>query len=212
MKKLVLTASMCALLLAGCLAVARRIDTTTRDFWGKAEVNTQSGARGSYRWFSRSRPCSLTVKRIDGKSEESWFGVSGPRHVNPGEHTFVVAVQWSNGWQDQIELTFEAEGGKLYWILTYELALDEPEEKAEIRRYTAAEQTTEVLLSPLAVPLAPVAVGYLGYRGVRKLLGEETKEPATGRPFERCCFVWVQEEESGIVVAGERPGGGTPHQ
>lgn len=68
------------------------------------------------------------------------------------------------------------------------------------------------MLSPLLVPLAPVVVGHLGYRGVGKLLREETKERAIGRPFERCCFVWVQEEESATVVAGERPAGGTPYQ
>lgn len=57
---------------------------------------------------------------------------------------------------------------------------------------------------PIVVP------GYLGYRGVRKLQGEEKQERATRRPFERCCFVWIQEDASDTVVAGDRLKSGRP--
>jgi hypothetical protein len=158
-------------------------------------------------WLRHGRPCHPTVQTIDGTPSQ-------PGDVVPGAHTFVVAVQWSNGWQDQTELTFEARAGKRYWILTYELAPGEPEEKAEVRQYTHGEAvlrdvtliTLFLVAYPVAYMSAPlIGIGYGAYLGVRKLQGEE--EPATGRPFERCCFVWAQEEESGAVVAGERPGG-----
>ena len=225
MKKSVLTASACALLLAGCIPISRGMDKTLLDFQGKAHIMTIDDE-----WFSRSRPCQIVpsgsqscgpiVQMIDGAPQPQVGRQS--LGVVPGAHTFVVAVPWSNGWQDQTELTFEAQGRKRYWILTYELAPGEPEETAEIRRYTdgevalhEAEAVTIIsLASPVVYAAGLLILPYEGYRGVRKLLRaekeEEKKEPATSRPFERCCFVWVQEEESGAVVAGERPGGGTP--
>src|SRR5713101_1916513 len=112
-------------LLAGCTPIVRRVDKTLLDFRGKAHVMTINNGE----WLSHGRPCHPTVQTIDGTPPQ-------PGDVVPGAHTFVVAVQWSNGWQDQTELTFEAHAGKRYWILTYELAPGEPEEKAEVRQYT----------------------------------------------------------------------------
>lgn len=109
MRKLGLMASLGALLLTGCFTVASRMEKSILDAFGDAEVRPQrSGV-----WFSRSRPCSLTMMRTAGKevSEESPFLLAS-RRMPAGKHTFVVAVQWSNGWQDQTVLTFDTEVGK----------------------------------------------------------------------------------------------------
>jgi len=200
-KAVCFTAYLLLALLTGCSPITRRVDKTLLEVEGRARVMAMEGE-----WFHHSRPCSLTVQTIDGISE-SWHS-SYP--LVPGAHTFGVSVQWSNGWQDQTALTFRAQPAKRYWILSYELAPGEPEERAEIRQHTKAEEASLLLLK--GVMFAPVVIlspfvvgGALGYQGVQKLLGEETREQVTGRPFERCCFVWIQDEETGEVVAGERP-------
>ena len=129
----------------------------------------------------------------------------GHYDVFPKIHTFVVTVEWSNHWQDQTSLTFEAQAGKQYLLLTYELAPGESEEKTEVRRRTVIEKAGGVLiLSVLLTP--PVSLLTLPY-AVGTAVQGLSEQPGISRPFERCCFVWIQEEESGNVVAGERPRG-----
>ena len=205
-----LSAYLLLVLLVGCTSIERRVNQTLQENREKALVEV---ARPD-QWVCHGG-CSKTVSAVDG-TPESWFGGRGPYVVVPGPHTFVVSVPWSNGWTDQTELMFQAAPGTNYVILTYERASDEPQEKAEVRKLAATERLLSGLsrdfgqgmaMSPLgAFVIVGVGVGYLTYWGVHKLLEEKT-EPATGRPFEHCCFVWIQDEESGEVVAGEGPGG-----
>ena len=165
---------------------------------------------GTWEEWRHGRASSPIILKIDGELPQKPFW-----HVAAGVHTFVVAVEWSNGWQDQTELTFEARAGGWYVISTYELAPDEPEEEADARRYTDLEQLARAILTtPLHSPLIVIglAIPLVAYWGVRKMVGKDEEVVRDARPFERCCFVWVQEGECGRVVAGERPGGGTPHQ
>src|SRR6266571_2098387 len=177
MKKSDLTVSACALLLAGCTPTSmHRRDQTSLDFQGKAHILTLDESwfrRGST--FSRTvlggnPPCSPTmlggnprcspvVQTLDGAPPEvDW---QSSYKVVPGAHTFVVAVQWSNGWQDHTELTFEAQRARRYWILTYELAPGEPEETAGIRQYTDGEAVlrgvTLITLFPVVYSVAYVS-------------------------------------------------------
>src|SRR5712691_794336 len=99
MKKSVLTASACALLLAGCFpTIMRRVDKTSLDFRGKAHVMTIDDTL----WFRRNGPFPLVpsgrsppfpiVQTINGTPPAR----QGSDEVIPGAHTFVVAVRWSN--------------------------------------------------------------------------------------------------------------------
>ena len=164
--------------------------------------------------FNLTNGCAVTWRRgsehqrccLDSIPALSFGGGYGPYDLLPRGHTFVVAVEWSNGWKDETELTFEAQAGKQYLLLTYELTPGESEEKAGVRRHTVIEETGgllvfSVLMSPPASLLTlPYAVG----TALQRLV----EQPGTSRPFERCCFVWIQQEESGAVVVGEQPRGG----
>src|SRR5262245_13274645 len=100
MRRSVLTVSACALLLAGCTPIVLDVEKTLLDFQGKAHIITIDD-----KWSRSSRPCQIVTMTIDGNPQR--FGGQG-FGVVPGAHVFVVAMQWSNGWQDQTELTFEA--------------------------------------------------------------------------------------------------------
>ena len=197
--------------LIGCASTDRSLKKIPTDYGERAHVTVQPpGWVQGHVW---ELPKS-GILSIDG------IGVPGHGYyaVAPGAHTFVVAVDWSNRWLDQTELTFEAQAGKQYLLLTYELAPGEPEEKAEVRKYTTGEKawgkakegTLATLVALLIIPLSVILVPVGVVQSVRALTGSEggVRVAGAGRPFERCCFVWIQEEESGAVVAGERPGGG----
>ena len=104
--------------------------------------------------FNLTNGCAVTWRRgsehqrccLDSIPALSFGGGYGPYDLLPRGHTFVVAVEWSNGWKDETELTFEAQAGKQYLLLTYELTPGESEEKAGVRRHTVIEETGGLLV------------------------------------------------------------------
>lgn len=190
--------------LTGCASIGRSLKKTLTGNQERAHVVIQptEWVRGHVATWQQAP----VVLSIDGIPALSFGGGYGPYDVLPGTHTFVVAVTWSNGWKDETELPFAAQAGKEYLLLTYERAPGEPEEKAGVRKRTITEKAVgvvvlSVLLSP---PVSLLTLPYVVGTALQRLV----EQPGTTRPFERCCFVWIQEEESGVVVGGERPGGG----
>jgi len=136
--------------------------------------------------FSRGVP-KYWFSHLDGYQtvEGTPIGIGVVLKILPGPHKLVIEVEWSNGFRENTELEFTAVEGKKYIAALYELS--EPS-----RSIMTGPEVAEIvlLLSPFLLPWG---------------LYELSKEPPKERPFNGCCFVWIQDDESGVVVAGVSP-------
>jgi len=143
----------------------------------------------------------LALVAIDGLSVHPTR--AGGAELRPGPRSVEVRVEWSNGSADLTRFHFEVETRKRYVALAYELAPGEAREDVVVRPPTYPRSLLQAAAEGAAEGAAPLWVPVVViYRGVRKL--QETDEPAA-RPHAGCCFVWIQEEDGGALVAGERP-------
>ena len=128
--------------------------------------------------------------------------------ILPGVHRIEVEAKWSNGWKDKSELPFSAMAGERYLVGIYELRPGEDPETADFRERTSGEVAGEVAIGaalmapPISIFLAPLI---MSARVIADKLAED-------RPFQDCCFLWIQEKESGRVLAGVTPRGSRSNQ
>lgn len=133
-------------------------------------------------------------------------------YVDPGSHTVLVRLEWSNHWIDETELVVGAEAGHRYAIVSFELAPGQAEAKAEVTLLDARPKPTYGQIAaggaaagalqgalPMIILTAPV------WWPIYEIAQKHPPPPPKGRPFDNCCFVWIQEVDSGAIVAGSRP-------
>jgi hypothetical protein len=148
--------------------------------------------------WNKGRAMRIELAQVDGQ-----YCSRSSTKLSPGLHTVCVAVTWSNGHLDRTDCQFEVLPGKWYWVLAYELAPQEPREKADVRMMSFSEGLARAGAkgalegsAPLWFPVVAV------YSGIKIASGQRSPpiRPGDGR-----CFVWIQERESEVVIAGERP-------
>ena len=164
------------------------------------QVAVVSSDMGRY-WKGGAR--SVEIVSVDGeKVTETAI------EILPGVHRIEVEAKWSNGWKDKSELPFSAMAGERYLVGIYELRPGEDPETADFRERTSGEVAGEVAIAaalmapPIVIFLAPLIVSA---RVIADKLAED-------RPFQDCCFLWIQEKESGRVLAGVTPRGSRSNQ
>ena len=150
-------------------------------------------------WKGRAR--SVEIVSVDGeKVRETAI------EILPGVHRIEVEAKWSTGWKDKSELTFLAMAGERYLVGIYELRPGEDPKTADFREWTSGEVAGAASVSflggavmgiPPFIFLAPLIVS-------ARIIAENLAED---RPFQDCCFLWIQEKESGRVLAGVTPRG-----
>ena len=77
-------------------------------------------------------------------------------------------------------------------------------------KFPLSKKGTYDVMEPIATVTAPLwlpfaIVGALIYKTTEDIPQPDELQPTGKRPFEGCCFVWIQEDETGLVVAGEKP-------
>lgn len=133
-------------------------------------------------------------------------------YLDAGTHAIVVKLEWSNRWEDDTVLLIDVEPRHRYAILAFELAPGQQPEKAEIKlmdavpdpapwQYAAAGAASGALTGalPLIIMAAPL------WLPAYWLSEKYPPPPPTGRPFENCCFVWIQDVDTGMVLGGQKP-------
>ena len=150
-------------------------------------------------WKGRAR--SVGIVSVDGeKVRETTI------EILPGVHRIEVEAKWSNGWKDKSELTFLAMAGERYLVGIYELRPGEDPKTADFREWTSGEVAGAASVSFLrdaligTTPFIFLAPLIVAARVIAEKLAED-------RPFQDCCFLWIQEKESGRVLAGVTPRG-----
>src|SRR5215470_12027137 len=131
--------------------------------------------------------------------------------ILPGVHRIEVEAKWSNGWKDKSELTFSAMAGERYLVGIYELRPGEDPETADFRERTSGEVAGAASVSILGgalMPPFPISI-FLAPIVFARVIADKLAED---RPFQDCCFLWIQEKESGRVVAGVTPRGSRSNQ
>jgi len=122
--------------------------------------------------------------------------------ILPGVHRIEVEAKWSNGWKDKSELTFSAMAGERYLVGIYELRPGEDPKTADFREWTSGEVAGVSFLRGALMPPFPISIFLAPLIVSARIIAEELAED---RPFQDCCFLWIQEKESRRVLAGVTP-------
>lgn len=162
---------------------------------------------------TNSKTVLQRILAIDGESHWEYL-------LSPGHHTIKVETEWSNKWTDENELSFDAIAGRRYLVLAYELHPGQDQAQAMLRPARSGG----------LVPPAEAVLGGGGFEGAAPLIiltapiwiplgnlfwGEKPEEPTPeapkgapdSRPFPGCCFVWIEDQQSGQLMDGTRPSG-----
>lgn len=176
-------------------------------FAGCASNPTVPRARAelSYGFYeTNGRSVSLRGLAVDGKP------LGTKEYVVAGAHKVTVTVEWSNGWEDDNTLDVDLADSRQYVILVFELAsgqapsgavLTPPRPGSELLEISGKALAQGALIGalPLIIVTAPIwgPIWYLTHKGTA----------ASGRPFENCCFIWIQDVSTEAAVAGKGPSG-----
>lgn len=122
-----------------------------------------------------------------------------------GRHTIRTSVVWSNGYKEATEFTFDVIEDERYVFYALERNAKQDPSDIVVRSKTSEEKSSEELTEAFHWGfLGPFLFPFLFTREVFKAVQNSEHQP-TGRPGERCCFVWVGEGKTNRVVAGQRP-------
>lgn len=141
--------------------------------------------------------------------------------LSPGPHALNVYVKWSNGYMDGTSLAMNAEAGRNYRVNAFELHPGQNPDDAMLRpgpprRPVTADRSLGMDLASSAMigAVSGAIYGsaflwgpfYLLYQAVSPST-PSTPAPSEpkARPFEKCCFVWIEDMSDGALVGGERP-------
>jgi hypothetical protein len=129
--------------------------------------------------------------------------------ILPGVHRIEVEAKWSNGWKDKSELTFSAMAGERYLVGIYELRPGEDPKTVDFREWTSGEVAGAVIGGTLLMSPFPISIFLDSLIVSARVIADNL---AKDRPFQDCCFLWIQEKESGRVLAGVTPRGSRSNQ
>jgi hypothetical protein len=125
-------------------------------------------------------------------------------------------IEWSNGYQQKIDLSWNAENGKQYVLLLVELNPGQESKEVTLKVESLGD---ELLVRSRERPLAEqgfglVVVFVMGVAEyillipvVLPLFMYHLITQKTQFPFQDCCFVWIADVATGETVAGESPVG-----
>jgi hypothetical protein len=150
--------------------------------------------------YSLSVP-EYSIRSIDGNQIENATVIE----ILPGHHKVVTDVEWSNGFEDQTDLDFSAMAGKKYVVGIYELRPGEDPAKATFREPSLGKAIAMAPLKVLAIGATPIVLFFTWPAWVYIAAQERKQGPPKNRPFDHCCFVWIQDADMGETLAGVSP-------
>ena len=138
-----------------------------------------------------------------GVGKLSVDGIEDFHHVVlPGNRLVEIPASWSNKFSDVTRLTVNAQPGRRYVALIYEMEQGQDASTVEIRPKTFGEKLSGEgigCMGPGCGLILIFALPFVIYQAAN------APKPATGRPHEGCCFVWIQDLQTSQVVAGVSP-------
>jgi hypothetical protein len=129
--------------------------------------------------------------------------------VVPGHHKITAKVVWSTEQKENLDLEGDFLAGKKYVLLGYELSKGQETAAAVVRPKNNTEQLGEAAtgglseglfkgIFPLIILTAPIWIPIA-------LIINQFDSEATGKPFDGCCFIWIEELETRKIIAGNSP-------
>jgi hypothetical protein len=158
------------------------------------------------------------------------FGYQIPQ----GHRNVEVWIEWSNKFKDYTQLKLDVKEKRFYVVHAIELQTGQDSaapmpctvnQSSEYIERKSTEQLTGVLVGLLAAPLfyGPLPLGYAFLPAFEqskkgdnqadqdkvaiKNQPDETPATPTARPYDGCCYVWIEDIGTREVVAGTRPPG-----
>ena len=166
-----------------------------------SELPEAQVAELSRKTFSR-RVSHYSFGHLDGYQTVDGLLIrnAGVLEILPGRHKVGIEVEWSNRFRDNTQLEFTAVAGKKYTAALYELKEGEDPATADLSEPFSLGPTDPKTVLMLVIITLPLWLPFAIYEWTK-----EPEPPPTARPFIGCCFVWIQDDESGVVVAGVSP-------
>jgi hypothetical protein len=129
--------------------------------------------------------------------------------IAPGHHKVTAEVIWSSEQKETVVLEGDFLAGKKYVLLGYELSKDQDPSSAVVRPKNNKEQFGEATtgslsegffkgMFPLIILTAPIWVPIA-------IITNQSKSNAFGKPFDGCCFIWIEESETRKIISGKSP-------
>lgn len=156
----------------------------------------------------------VSLAEVDGTKWDNWQSA----FFQPGDHTVVGTVRWSNGHQERLEIPLAAQASRIYRLLAVEAKPDDVahlkvHERSGILQglFASGALSAGIILSPILIPGTVVAAAVTG--------APPDPPPPADRPADRRCFVWLEEfpehdmdglPTTGRVIWGERPAALSP--
>lgn len=169
------------------------VSTTKENKYGLPEDQVARIVRGS----------DWVAGRAGGLGPLSVDGIEDFHHVVlPGNRAVKISASWSNKFHDVTRLAVNAQPGRQYVVLIYEMEQGQDVSTVEIRPKTFGEQLSGEgigCIGPGCGLILIFALPFIIYQAAN------APEPATARPHEGCCFVWIQDLQTSQVVAGVSP-------
>ena len=133
-------------------------------------------------------------------------GVEGngqsPVDLKPGRYDVTVHTIWSNWYEEHTALSFSVSEKKKYAIYFLELMPGQDPKSVYVRPATFLDEVGRFLAYPFvatsAIIYSPVALF--------DLVKASVNHPSE-RPYKDCCYVWIEDLDTGVVLAGTRPAG-----
>ncbi len=142
----------------------------------------------------------LPAVGISAVDNEEW----NFKPIRQGPHTVRVVVEWSNGFHDETDLAFEAVAGKRYMVYAIELNPGQDSCTVTVNSRSFAKQLAmqmggQVVLYTVGTFFFPFVIAHM-------IDEEELKKQSKARPFEGCCYIWIEDKDSREMVAGNKLG------
>ena len=180
-------------LLAACASTPNRLEQS------HAYLETTQG------YVTNGKDVKIYFDSIDGQRSSrccTW--------VMSGLHKIVIEVEWSNGYVEKVEFSIDTEPRGKYLFGAFELKPGQDQTDAVLRRKTFAEDMADAGLEGAAEG-ALVGGGWIVAMPIWLFSKHSKHEHAKERPFERCCFIWIEDADNHKLIEGKRPSGITKH-
>jgi hypothetical protein len=154
---------------------------------------------------SNSRGLGLReITTLDGEPIDDFRLISG-------QHTITIEVSWANGFKDETTLTGFLAGGHRYTIYVYQLPEGKEEHWADVHHKSITREMGEAFTEGMAEGAAPFVIIITSPVWIPYMIWKSThndKEPP-GMIRPPGTFVWIEENKTGLLIAGSRPSGVT---
>lgn len=212
-KKTLLTLFFCVASFIGCSAIIKNKQTEDDSAYllvANSDIY-DTNAKMPSRLLVDLNTCGGTIEIKEPRSfgpSRTYRGEDTSRFIPPPFPRLIkITSKWSNGYIDTTELKVNMVSKKKYVLFAIELKQNQEPANFYIHSinlskrigYEVLYNFCDILSPTIAFFLLPVILPTI----LIKTLSDST--PPSTRPFENCCYLWIEDFSTGKVISGQKP-------